>query len=330
MMASVSLPPAAAVAGRQGAPTEARLPWLAWLLLAGLALPAAAAEHSFEFIAEHLPEVAMDNRFATLPIWGVEPLPPGRWRPSVQAASAHSASGAMALGGAMAALGLQRSIDARWSVLALAFADAMGFSGGGEQRPLDTKVGATPLALPAQAQFGALRGRYRHTGLGLAFKLADRGWLGEQQWLAGALVQRVALSDYRSKYMVLDGPSAGASGQVDYSASYSHATPFAGLALPSRHGNWDMVAHVLLALPLPRRGVQGQISGPGFAVVGDTATAGNGKHFGDVSLSLGLDVGYRPWGLSIDLGSLLTQQLIERFAHKGVGRNWMLSATLQF
>jgi len=29
----------------------------------------AAASHSFEFVAEHLPEAAMDNRFAALPLW---------------------------------------------------------------------------------------------------------------------------------------------------------------------------------------------------------------------------------------------------------------------
>ena len=41
--------------------------------------PAAAADHSFEFVAEHLPEVAMDNRFATLPLWsGVTPA--GVWQ----------------------------------------------------------------------------------------------------------------------------------------------------------------------------------------------------------------------------------------------------------
>ena len=37
--------------------------------LATLARGASAAV-SIEFIAEHLPEIAMDNRFASLPLWG--------------------------------------------------------------------------------------------------------------------------------------------------------------------------------------------------------------------------------------------------------------------
>ena len=39
--------------------------------LASTASVSARAEHDIEFVAEHLPEVMMDNRYATLPIWSL-------------------------------------------------------------------------------------------------------------------------------------------------------------------------------------------------------------------------------------------------------------------
>src|SRR6185436_3655976 len=53
--------------------SHATAPRPATLVVAGLLVIASeqtpAASESFEFVAEHLPEAAMDNRFATLPLW---------------------------------------------------------------------------------------------------------------------------------------------------------------------------------------------------------------------------------------------------------------------
>jgi len=65
--------------------------WLMLLLSAGLAT---AAEHSFEFVAEHLPEAAMDNRFATLPLWSGAATPAGQWQFTLQGALARTSAGA--------------------------------------------------------------------------------------------------------------------------------------------------------------------------------------------------------------------------------------------
>ena len=303
------------------------------LIAAVLAWPlqqAVAALPSFEVAAEHLPEVAMDNRFATLPLWDADHAAAAGWQLSVQAALARTGSGALRLGGPMTALALQRPLDARLAVQAFAFVDELRLSGGGDQRALDSQAASVPLALPADALFTDLQGRYRDLGAGLAFKLTDHGRFGTQQWLAGALLQRISLRNDRARYRVVQGASAGATGVVDYSGSYTHVTPFAGLAAPRALGAWDAVPYLLLAMPLPRRGVAGRISGPGFDVEGDTLSAGHGRHFGDPSLSIGLDLGYRPWGLSLNLGSLLSQALVERWAHKGVDRNWVVSTTLRF
>ena len=86
----------------------------------------------------------------------------------------------------------------------------------------------------------------------------------------------------------------------------------------------------IVHLPLPRRGIQGRITGPGFDLRGDTASASNGKHFGDISLTVGVDVTYEPWGLSVDLGTVVSQALLERVAHKGVDQSWVLSTYLRF
>ena len=302
---------------------------LAALLMA--CSPMAAAQHSFEFVAEHLPEAAMDNRYATLPLWSGAAAPAGQWQFTLQGALAHTSSGAMVLEGPMLAAAARRQINPRWAVQAFGFFDELGFSSSGEHRPLDTLFAEPPLSLPAEALFTDLGGTYRNIGAGVASSLrADGAWLGRREWVVGALYQSVALRDYRAAYQVLDGPSSGATGTVDYSATYQHVTPFAGIALPRESATWRWTAHALFALPLPRRGVQGRITGPGFDLSGDTESAGNGKHFGDASITLGLDVTYKPWGLTLDPGTLITQALLEPVIHKGIDRNWVISAYKQF
>jgi hypothetical protein len=71
-------------------------------------------------------------------------------------------------------------------------------------------------------------------------------------------------------YQILEGPSAGVTGQIDFDADYVHVTPFMGLELPRQWRQWAMNPHVLIAVPQPRRGMQGHISGPGFDLHGDT------------------------------------------------------------
>ena len=47
-------------------------------------------------------------------------------------------------------------------------------------------------------------------------------------------------------------------------------------------GDWAWTPHALFAMPFPRRGVKGRITGDGFDIHGDTADAGAGKHYGRV------------------------------------------------
>jgi hypothetical protein len=117
---------------------------------------------------------------------------------------------------------------------------------------------------------------------------------------------------------------------VDYSATYSHMAPFAGIAWPREYGNWAFTPHVQAVVPLPRRGVVGQITGPGYDISGDTDKNRGDTPFGDPSMTIGLDVTYRPWNLTVDVGSAISQALLEPVIHKGIESNWLLSASWNF
>jgi hypothetical protein len=178
------------------------------------------------------------------------------------------------------------------------------------------------------AVFSDLDGRATHFGAGLVLRHSGEGrMLGEYRWLAGIQWERISLRDYSLDYELLAGPRAGLQGRIDFDNDYNHVTPFAGIELPRDHGQWTFAFHALFAYPLPRRGVVGHIIGPDFDLTGDTADAGNGKHFGDPSVTLGWDLTYRPAGLTFDVGTLLSQWFLEPAIHRGIDRNVLLSVT---
>lgn len=289
-------------------------------------LPATA--ESIDFVAEHLPEVAIDNRYASLPLWSrFDTASPNAWGFGIQGGYAQTQAGSLRLAGPMLSLAATHSIGDAWQLSAFAFIDDFNLSSGIERRALDVTFATNvPLDLPAQAQFSGLSGSARHIGAGIAVrhKTELRLW-GGYEWSAGLLWQRLVLRDYALNFRLLDGASAGANGRIDYSATYTHVAPFVALAWPREYGVWQSTPHLQVALPLPRRGVVGRISGSTFDVQGDTATNGQGKHFGDASVTVGWDLTYRPWGLTVDLGSVISQALLERVIHKGVSQNWLLS-----
>src|SRR5689334_4311106 len=124
-------------------------------MLAGLlaACGCAAAPHSFEYVAEHLPEAAMNNRLATLPLWDTGAAAGGGWRTTLQGAAARTQAARLTLDGPMASVGASRPLTDGSSAIVIGFVDALRFSGGNDQRPLDILFGHPPLALPAEAQF---------------------------------------------------------------------------------------------------------------------------------------------------------------------------------
>ena len=64
-------------------------PCVVWLLFA---CGPAAAREDIEFVAEHLPEVAMDNRYATLPVWSARSAADG-WSFAAQSGFGRTSAG---------------------------------------------------------------------------------------------------------------------------------------------------------------------------------------------------------------------------------------------
>lgn len=283
-----------------------------------------------EYVAEHLPEVAMDNRYATLPVWNATRRSDG-WSFTAQAGFGDTSAGHLQIDGPMLAVAASRALTERWSLSVLAFADTLSLSGS-EQRQLQTLYApATPIVRPVDARFDGLDGTMRHYGAGISAAMtSDRGWLGEHRWVGGVLFEQVELRDYRWNFEILAGDAAGTRGEIDFDNDYREVTPFAGLQLIRERGNWMFSPHALFAMPLPRRGFVGHISTAQFDIHGDQADAGSGKHFADPSVTVGLDVTYRPAHLSFDIGTALTQELIEPVVHKGVNSDWVLSVRWQY
>ena len=302
------------------------------VLLAGTMPFRAAAVEDIEYVAEHLAEVPMDNRFATLPVWSGAGESRGMWSYVGQAALSKTATGNLEVAGPLFSAAVDRAIGPRWSGGAFAFYDRLSFAGENDVRPLQTLFSPmTPFARPVLAEFDNLDGSMTHYGAGIdAALVGEAGWLGHYRLVGGVLWQRVELRDYRLDYVLLEGEDAGLAGQIDFDANYTHTTPFFGLELPHSGARWATAPHVLAAWPNPRYGVVGHIAGPGFDLHGDTESAGQGKHFGDPWIAIGFDVTYLPAHLTVDVGALVTQRLLEPVIHKGIDSNWVLSAQWRF
>jgi hypothetical protein len=228
-------------------------------------------------------------------------------------------------------LAAHRAFGRGWTVGAFAFADDLSFSGSNDRRPLDVSFAPNvPLSLPADAVFTDLQGSSRDSGVGIdVTHIIGVGPLSGWRWTAGVLWQRLKLAGYSTPYVVLAGPSEGADGMLDYSVRYAYTTPFAGLSRPFALGHWTIEPRVLVAAPLPRRGVQGRISGVGFDLSGNSADLGHTRNYGDPSPVIGMVFRYEPWGLEVDLGAALTEAVIEPLMHPGVDQNIALSVAWQ-
>jgi hypothetical protein len=276
----------------------------------------------------------MDNRFASLPLWNScqqERAADQLFCAGINAGYSAIHSGTLSFDGPMLALSASRPLGDKYRLTGFAFYDWFSLASGVEHRPLDTLFVDVPLTQPADADFTGLDGKAHDIGLGLALNgSADWSWLPWFEWSAGVMWQQVKLSDYRFDYRIVEGPDTGTTGTVDFSATYMHISPFVGASWPRTRGTWRYAPHVQAAMPLPRRGIQGRITGPGFDLSGNSADNGTGTPFGDPSVTIGLNVTYAPWNLTVDIGSTITQALIEPKIHEGVQHNLLLTAQWTF
>jgi hypothetical protein len=305
----------------------ALLAWCAGFLVVR-AVDAQAAE-DIEYVSEHLAEVPMDHRYAALPVW---PRATGKpWSFTAQAGYSATRAGELEVSGPTLSLAVHRALAHEWTLTGFAFADNLSFSGLDDHRPLTVTFADVPLSLPADAVFADLQGSSRDFGLGIGLShVVDTGLLSGWRWIAGLLWQRLDLAGYSTPYEVLSGRSTGATGTLDYSVQYSFATPFAGVSRSFALGSWTLEPRFLIAAPLPRRGVQGRITGDGFDISGNTADSGHSNNYGDPAPMLGVAVRYEPWGLELDLGAALSEAVLEPVLHPGIDQNIALSAAWQF
>lgn len=290
------------------------------------------AKEDIEFVQEHLPEVAMDNRYATLPLWDIHLSDADGRSVSLQSAYSDTTAGNLAISGPLLSAAGHLRLTSHWSLDAFGFWDPLRLKSAHEERDLQTLFApSTPIERPVAATFTSLDGTATDLGVGLGVaKRSETSWLGAHRWFAGVIWQRMSLRDYRFNYHLDEGPQSGMTGTLDFDADYEHVVPYAGLELPRQHGEWTTNLHLLLAYPIPRHGVVGHITGPDFDIHGDTAEVGNGKHFGDASLAIGYTLTYDPAHLSIDVGSLISQALLEPYIHRGIDRNIVLSFSVGF
>ena len=277
-----------------------------------------------DFIAEHLAEVSMDNHLLTLPVEYTSDAAKGRTHWQLATTYQRIKSGALELGGAGAGMSAIRGLNLRWSIGAFVFCDRSSFGGGTVARPIAPGFSnSIPLDLPADATLSNLRGQLSETGGGVFASWRPRN--GPFTLVGGLAFEQALQRGYRVDYTLTSGASAGAVGTLDYSATYRFWIPLAGVVWHWTRGRWEFAPRVQAGVPLPRAGWRGRISGAGFSVSGDAGTSGHGKHMGDPFAGIGLTVTYRPWHLSWDLGTALSQALIEPRIHEGVSNVWILS-----
>jgi len=148
-------------------PVNARIPALLATFMAAPAALAATPE-DIGFVSEHLPEIAMDNRYAQLPLW-VNCTEQG-YCPSFNVGYASTHSQTLSIDGPMFSLGLTHDVGP-WEITGFAFYDPLTLASGTERRPLDVDfVSGVPYQLPAPAEFSGLHGSADDMGLGVALR----------------------------------------------------------------------------------------------------------------------------------------------------------------
>jgi len=299
-------------------------PALHALLLTAITTSAWAATEDMDFVAEHLPEAAMDGRLLSLPVNYSGNLQAGEWSAQLETLAEQIESGPLKLTGPGVGMGLRYQLNRSWAALGLVFFDRLRFSGNTEQRPVALIFSTTfPVSLPADATLDNQRGEVTQLGAGFAMRYQPDGRPFAVAF--GAIRERVKLDGYRVDYRLTLGPSAGVSGTLDYSATYPYWIPFATFEWRITRAAWQFTPRFSAAVPLPTWGWRGRITGPGFDVAGDTEPIGRGRHMSDSFAGFGFGVTYSPWGLTLDAGAALDQMLVEPRIHKGVDRAWLLN-----
>ena len=135
----------------------------------------------------------MDNRYATLPVFGALDEETGKWSFGVQGAWTSTRTGELSSSGVLFAVFAKRSLSDRWALAAFGFMDTLSLTGDNDYRPLQTLFApTTPIHRPVDAVFDNLDGTLRHFGGGLNVSLATQdSRIGAYRWTAGVLWETI-------------------------------------------------------------------------------------------------------------------------------------------
>ncbi len=296
------------------------------------AATAQAATESIDFVTEHLAEVALNNGLATLPVWQRGWKDERSWRGYFSGGYNEISAQSMKVRGYMVAAALEHPLSSNWAIRGLLFADDASSSGSPGTRALNPIfLNPLPAGLPAEAAFGNLDGHIRQYGTGVTATWRNHsGWMDGSEWMGGVVWQRLSLQHTMTTYTLLEGVGAGTSGTIDYDANYDYLTYIVGMQWHRRYAEWLFAPHWHLTLPRPRGAVAGHMTGPGFDLAGDSATAGNRYHMGDGYLTLGFAITYLPAHLTFDVGTVISQYLLEPVVDEGIDRDLVLSMEINF
>ncbi len=303
---------------------------LGWAV--GLVLPVASLsaqslpKADIAWTAEHLPESVQDSRMLTLP-WPGHELRAGEWQRT-------ASLGWQSVGSDLAdASGLLAGVGATWAKSetfgwgGFAFYDRVRIAGDGSRELLRSSFSReVPLSLPAFAELTDPRGEVRHWGAGAqaVWQARKPGTMWRRTIVAGVYLEELEVIGFRMRYEVATGADAGARGELDWSASYTFATPFAGVGWTRPLGrSWAMTPRIVAGQPLPRQSVAGSIRGPGFSISGE----GRGAAMGDGYVGAGLAFEHMASGIGIDVGSSLWYGATEGLTHEGLSRSLLVHLT---
>jgi len=281
------------------------------------AMPATAAtDEELGFTAEHMIEAQMDARYMALPEIELPTNDAVGWRFGMgyMTTSGGPTTSANLL------LDVQRftplANHERWAVVLGGFVDLIRFDGTGGTVTIDPNFLRTPpFDTPLVADVLDVSGDALHMGFSVA---AARQVSASSAWQAGVMLEYYDVGEFEVAFRT--GGPAGFDGMLDYAGNYDSITPFVTFRhiFPRRSERFTYSSRALLAWPTPRRGFQGQLSGPGFQLEGDSEAAGTGRHIPDGFAGLGFAIESVAHRWRVDVGASVWLYLAENKGHEGV------------
>lgn len=288
---------------------------------------ATAAEKAI-ITAEHLAESAIDARSFVLP-WLQPDQSSSKVQPLIGLAFAQTKIEHTSISGTLITLGATHRAYSKWTLGWFVFTDQFDVSGtSGISQLTSTALQDVPLELPARTEFTGSSGVFRQSGVGFTF-LRELYHAKSKQiqlyGLVGLQFSRLDLKNYRAQYRVLEGESEGTKGNIGFSGSFDFVSPSLGVHCDIRYGSRLLVQSRLIAgLPIKDADFGRQIDGPEFNINTETSGAVPSK-IGDGYVTAGINLHDVKTGFSIDVGSIVMFDKIERFTHRGLDQSLLIS-----